>query len=206
MIDFVTLFSICSAVNVIKSENFVESIEKLIHKCLISLGDVSRYLSEFDDCSLTAEKYYTMAILLDSEIGIPLNQLGTLAGRTNCSCDAAFFYLLCLSTTHPFDGAKDNLQMLFKRNEKRLLELTKQQMKNRNENSKFVDFDVSFSFSFVIFDGLFLVLIVKFAFFLSNFYVLFIIYLTRTTCKRKVIRRNFDDFSLLLLLVVKCKT
>ena len=187
-----------------KSENFVESIVKLIHKCLISLGDVSRYLIEFDDCSLTAEKYYTMAILLDSEIGIPLNQLGTLAGRTNCSCDAAFFYLLCLSTTHPFDGAKDNLQMLFKRNEKRLLELTKQQMKNRNENSKFVDFDVFFFLFVRHFRRFSLVLIVKFVFFLSNFYAFFIIYLTRTTCKTETIRKNFDDFS--LLLVVKCKT
>ena len=70
-----------------------------------------------------------------------MNQLGTLSGRANCSCDAAFFYLLCLSTTHPFDGAQENLQMLFKRNEKRLLELTKQQMKNRNENARSVELD-----------------------------------------------------------------
>jgi Est1 DNA/RNA binding domain len=70
---------------------------------------------------------------------MPLNQLGTLWGRSNCSCDAAFFYLLCLSTTHPFDGAKENLQMLFQRNEKRSLELAKQQTKNRNEKMRCVN-------------------------------------------------------------------
>ncbi len=71
-------------------------------------------------------------------LGMPLNQLGTLCGRSNSSCDAAFFYLLCLSTTHPFDGAKDNLQMLFERNEKRFIELNKQQTKNRNDKTRFV--------------------------------------------------------------------
>ncbi|CAF3680069.1 unnamed protein product, partial [Rotaria sordida] len=118
-----------------KIENLIESLLKLIHKCLVCLGDISRYLSEYDGCMQTAEKYYTMAVLLDPEIGMPLNQLGTLSGRSNSSCDAAFFYLLCLSTVHPFDGAKDNLQMLFERNEKRFLELTKQQTKNRNDKT-----------------------------------------------------------------------
>jgi hypothetical protein len=33
------------------------------------LGDISRYLSDYDGCIQTAEKYYTMAVLLDSEIG-----------------------------------------------------------------------------------------------------------------------------------------
>ncbi len=70
-------------------------------------------------------------------LGMPLNQLGTLCGRSNSSCDAAFFYLLCLSTTHPFDGAKDNLQMLFERNEKRFVELNKQQTKTRNDKTRF---------------------------------------------------------------------
>jgi hypothetical protein len=71
-------------------------------------------------------------------LGMPLNQLGTLCGRSNSSCDAAFFYLLCLSTIHPFDGAKDNLQMLFERNEKRFAELNKQQTKNRNDKTRLV--------------------------------------------------------------------
>ena len=69
---------------------------------------------------------------------MPLNQLGTLCGRSNSNCDAAFFYLLCLSTAHPFEGAKDNLQMLFERNEKRFQELNKQHGRNRNENLTYV--------------------------------------------------------------------
>lgn len=55
--------------NGVKTESLVESLAKLIHKSLIALGDISRYLSEFDHSTYTAEKYYTMAILLDPEIG-----------------------------------------------------------------------------------------------------------------------------------------
>ena len=51
------------------AENLIESLLKLVHKCLICLGDISRYLSDYDGCLQTAEKYYTMAVLLDSEIG-----------------------------------------------------------------------------------------------------------------------------------------
>jgi hypothetical protein len=153
-----------------KTDNLIESLTRLLHKCLICLGDISRYLSEYDDCLHTAEKYYNMAILLDSEIGkchrchanslatmyfyllllslllgVPLNQLGTLAGRSNSSCDAAFFYLLCLNTTHPFDGAKENLQMLFQRNEKRLAEFNRQPAKNRSERMRLVTISVCYS-------------------------------------------------------------
>jgi hypothetical protein len=53
-----------------KIENLIESLLKLIHKCLVCLGDISRYLSEYDGCIQTAEKYYTMAVLLDPEIGL----------------------------------------------------------------------------------------------------------------------------------------
>ncbi|CAM2710767.1 unnamed protein product [Rotaria socialis] len=135
--DFIQLFNENKSVNITttKIDNLIESLLKLLHKCLVCLGDISRYLSEYDGCIQTAEKYYTMAVLLDPEIGMPLNQLGTLCGRSNSSSDAAFFYLLCLSAVHPFEGAKDNLQMLFERNEKRFLELTKQQTKNRNDKT-----------------------------------------------------------------------
>jgi len=52
-----------------KIENLIESLLKLIQKCLVCLGDISRYLSEYDGCIQTAEKYYTMAVFLDPEIG-----------------------------------------------------------------------------------------------------------------------------------------
>jgi hypothetical protein len=68
------LFCISLAVHLtsttIKTENLIESLLKLIHKCLVCLGDISRYLSEYDKCIQTAEKYYTMAVLLDPEIGL----------------------------------------------------------------------------------------------------------------------------------------
>ncbi len=67
------IFCISLAVHITtttKTENLIESLLKLIHKCLVCLGDISRYLSEYDKCTQTAEKYYTMAVLLDPEIGL----------------------------------------------------------------------------------------------------------------------------------------
>lgn len=57
------------AVNTNRSDNLTEALLKLLHKCLVCLGDISRYLSEFDGRTQAAEKYYTMAVLLDPEIG-----------------------------------------------------------------------------------------------------------------------------------------
>lgn len=56
-------------ITTMKTDNLIESLLKLIHKCLVCLGDISRYLSEYDGCTQTAEKYYTMAVLLDHEVG-----------------------------------------------------------------------------------------------------------------------------------------
>lgn len=115
--------------------------------------------------------------------GMPLNQLGTLSGRSNCSCDAAFFYLLCLSTTHPFDGAKENLQMLFQRNEKRSLELTKQQTKNRNEKTRCVNLNLLWKKEFELKVLSFPVVTVIFVVFWSSFYKCLINYSSLTICK-----------------------
>ena len=57
-------------IKTMKTDNLIESLLKLIHKCLVCLGDISRYLSEYDGCIQTAEKYYTMAVLLDHEVGM----------------------------------------------------------------------------------------------------------------------------------------
>ena len=65
----ITCARISLAVHFNRNDNLVEGLLKLLHKCLVCLGDISRYLSEFDGATQTAEKYYTMAILLDPEIG-----------------------------------------------------------------------------------------------------------------------------------------
>ncbi|CAF0743490.1 unnamed protein product, partial [Didymodactylos carnosus] len=112
-----------------------ESLLKIIHKCLMCLGDVSRYQNEYEYSVQTAEKFYNMALLLNPDIGMPLNQLGTLCGRLNYSCDSTFFYLLCLSTQQPFDGAKDNLTLIFQRNQKKHRDLNLQYQKPSNEST-----------------------------------------------------------------------
>ena len=64
-----------------------------------------------------------MALLLVPENGQPLNQLGTLFGSENYGIDAAYYYIYCLSCSIPFNGAKENLKLLFSKNRKRYAEI-----------------------------------------------------------------------------------
>lgn len=89
-----------------------------LHRCLIYLGDLSRYLSEiesFYDHSF-AQRYYSQALNWRPECGTPHNQLGTLASTQNYSLDAAYYYMRCLCCAQKFDGAEGNLQHLFENN------------------------------------------------------------------------------------------
>ena len=79
-----------------------------------------------------------MSLILIHTNGIPLNQLGTLRGSDNYGCDAAFYYMYCLSCTEPFVSARENLRLLFAKNRKRHEEIN---------NKKNVDRDKSIEFS-----------------------------------------------------------
>ena len=86
---------------------------------------LARYQIEYDPFASVklSQKYYMMALLLVPENGQPLNQMGTLFGSENYGVDAAYYYIYCLSCSIPFNGAKENLKLLFSKNRKRYEEI-----------------------------------------------------------------------------------
>lgn len=109
-----------------------EWAQRACHRCLICLGDISRYICDVDRMSLTTtpDRYYHQAFMLFPEIGMPHNQLGTLSGSRYSGCEAAYHYVRCLACEKPFDGARGNLTRLFEKNTKRFLELDKPQLRD----------------------------------------------------------------------------
>lgn len=99
-------------------ENIPEWVEISIHRCLIYLGDLTRYKLEIYpnwDHGL-AIRYYLQAINFKPEYGMPHNQLGTLATNLNYSLDSAYHYIRCLDCQHVFEGTENNLLRLFEKN------------------------------------------------------------------------------------------
>ncbi|CAL1537298.1 unnamed protein product, partial [Lymnaea stagnalis] len=109
-----------------------EWAQRACHRCLICLGDISRYICDVDPMSIptTADRYYHQAFMLFPEIGMPHNQLGTLAGSRYSGCEAAYHYVRCLACEKPFDGARGNLTRLFEKNTKRFYELNRPQARD----------------------------------------------------------------------------
>ncbi|XP_025076614.1 protein SMG5-like isoform X1 [Pomacea canaliculata] len=99
-----------------------EWAQRACHRCLICLGDIARYQRDIDHTLSAAlsQRFYHQAFMLFPEIGMPHNQLGTLAGGRSFSCDAAYHYFRCLACDKPFDGAQGNLKRLFEKNQTRI--------------------------------------------------------------------------------------
>lgn len=67
---------------------------RFIHRSLICLGDLARYKLDLDvywDPKI-AMRYYKTAILINPNIGMPHNQLGTMSGSKNYGLDAVYYY------------------------------------------------------------------------------------------------------------------
>lgn len=95
-----------------------EWVELSIHRCLIFLGDLTRYKLEIYpnwDPGL-AIRYYLQAANFKPEYGMPHNQLGTLSINLNYSLDSTYHYLRCLNCKHVFEGTENNLIRLFEKN------------------------------------------------------------------------------------------
>lgn len=99
--------------------------EKACHRCLIYLGDLARYQKDLDGLHVhyMAERYYHQALALNPELGMPHNQLGTLAGNSHEGVDAAYHYMRCWLYDVPFEGAIANLEKSLEKNSKRFKEL-----------------------------------------------------------------------------------
>lgn len=94
------------------TEEVKQCVMRLIHRSLVCLGDLARYKLELDPYwdPLIAKRYYKMAIATDPNIGMPHNQMGTLAGNTNYGLDAVYHYMRCILCSEPFEGAEGNLK------------------------------------------------------------------------------------------------
>ncbi|KAJ1531529.1 hypothetical protein ONE63_000204 [Megalurothrips usitatus] len=100
------------------SSKQLEAARDSVHRCLICLGDLNRYLMDIP-CRGTKEmahRYYHQALSWNPDIGMPHNQLGTLSMAVNCNLDAIFHYMRCLMCSQPFEGAEGNLKRSFERN------------------------------------------------------------------------------------------
>lgn len=118
-------FPISTSEKSVKHQNSANKIdshhdwaELAVHRCLIYLGDLSRYKLEIAphwDHGL-AIRYYLQASNFKPEYGMPHNQLGTLATGLNNSLDAVYHYMRCLGCVHIFEGTENNLLRLFEKN------------------------------------------------------------------------------------------
>ncbi|XP_076638828.1 smg5 nonsense mediated mRNA decay factor [Colletes latitarsis] len=96
----------------VHTEEIKQCVMRLIHRSLVCLGDLARYKLELDPYwdPMIAKRYYKMAIAIDPNIGLPHNQLGTVAGNKNYGLDAVYHYMRCVLCTEPFEGAEGNLK------------------------------------------------------------------------------------------------
>lgn len=71
-------------------------MKQIIYRCLICLGDLSRYMYELNKLDLyysTACRYYKHALNYKPENGLPHNQIGRLALSKNKHLDAIYCYI-----------------------------------------------------------------------------------------------------------------
>lgn len=101
------------------------------HRCLVYLGDLARYQNELAgvEAEQLAERFYYQALSVMPHIGMPFNQLGTLAGSKFYNAEATYYYLRCIQSETPFEGAYGNLKRLFDKAAKMYQQVKKQEMK-----------------------------------------------------------------------------
>lgn len=101
------------------------------HRCLVYLGDLARYQNELAgvEAEQLAERFYHQALSVIPHVGMPFNQLGTLAGSKFYNVEAMYYYLRCIQSETPFEGAYGNLKRLFDKAAKMYQQVKKQELK-----------------------------------------------------------------------------
>lgn len=109
----------------------MEWAQMACHRCLVYLGDLARYQNELAgvEAEQLAERFYHQALSVAPHAGMPFNQLGTLAGSKFYNVEATYYYLRCIQSETPFDGAYGNLKRLFDKAAKMYHQVKKQEMK-----------------------------------------------------------------------------
>ncbi|EDL15301.1 mCG8836, isoform CRA_b [Mus musculus] len=108
------------------------------HRCLVYLGDLSRYQNELAgvDTELLAERFYYQALSVAPQIGMPFNQLGTLAGSKYYNVEAMYCYLRCIQSEVSFEGAYGNLKRLYDKAAKMYHQLKKSETRKLSPSKK----------------------------------------------------------------------
>ncbi|XP_072316246.1 nonsense-mediated mRNA decay factor SMG5 isoform X1 [Eucyclogobius newberryi] len=101
------------------------------HRCLVYLGDLARYQNELAgvEAEQLAERFYHQALSVMPLVGMPFNQLGTLAGSKFYNVEATYYYLRCIQSETPFEGAFGNLKRLFDKAAKMYQQVKKHELK-----------------------------------------------------------------------------
>ncbi|XP_071378079.1 nonsense-mediated mRNA decay factor SMG5 [Centroberyx affinis] len=109
----------------------MEWAQMACHRCLVYLGDLARYQNELAgvEAEQLAERFYHQALSVTPHVGMPFNQLGTLAGSKFYNVEATYYYLRCIQSETPFEGAYGNLKRLFDKAAKMYHQVKKQEMK-----------------------------------------------------------------------------
>ncbi|XP_034465907.1 protein SMG5 [Hippoglossus hippoglossus] len=109
----------------------MEWAQMACHRCLVYLGDLARYQNELAgvEAEQLAERFYHQALSVMPHVGMPFNQLGTLAGSKFYNVEATYYYLRCIQSEAPFEGAYGNLKRLFDKAAKMYHQVKKQEMK-----------------------------------------------------------------------------
>ncbi|KAL2084417.1 hypothetical protein ACEWY4_019935 [Coilia grayii] len=109
----------------------MEWAQMACHRCLVYLGDLARYQNELAgvEAEQLAERFYHQALSVSPHVGMPFNQLGTLAGSKYYNVEATYYYLRCIQSETPFEGAYGNLKRLFDKAAKMYHQVKKQEMK-----------------------------------------------------------------------------
>ncbi|XP_028282026.1 nonsense-mediated mRNA decay factor SMG5 [Parambassis ranga] len=109
----------------------MEWAQMACHRCLVYLGDLARYQNELAgvEAEQLAERFYHQALSVMPHVGMPFNQLGTLAGSKFYNVEATYYYLRCIQSDSPFEGAYGNLRRLFDKAAKMYHQVKKQEIK-----------------------------------------------------------------------------
>uniref|UniRef100_A0AAR2J8F0 Nonsense-mediated mRNA decay factor n=1 Tax=Pygocentrus nattereri TaxID=42514 RepID=A0AAR2J8F0_PYGNA len=109
----------------------MEWAQMACHRCLVYLGDLARYQNELAgvEAEQLAERFYHQALSVSPHVGMPFNQLGTLAGSKFYNVEATYYYLRCIQSETPFEGAYGNLKRLFDKAAKMYHQVKKQELK-----------------------------------------------------------------------------
>uniref|UniRef100_A0A8C9YM32 Nonsense-mediated mRNA decay factor n=1 Tax=Sander lucioperca TaxID=283035 RepID=A0A8C9YM32_SANLU len=113
----------------------MEWAQMACHRCLVYLGDLgNNMIKEYAIISslypaCRGVRQHVCVSFSVGNVGMPFNQLGTLAGSKFYNVEATYYYLRCIQSEAPFEGAYGNLKRLFDKAAKMYHQVKKQEMK-----------------------------------------------------------------------------